>query len=118
MAGHSTPAPSLPRMLQIVLCACPPTAADTIADDLVGARLAACVSVLPGMRSTYRWQGAIERSDEALLVIKTQASRVPAVTERILALHPYELPEVIAVEAAGGLPAYLAWAAAEVHEED
>lgn len=104
-------------MIQLVFCACPPEAAGRIADALVATRLAACVSVLPAMSSTYRWQGAIERADETLLVIKTHASRVPTLVERIRELHPYELPEVIAVEAAGGLPAYLAWVAAETREE-
>lgn len=98
----------------VALCACPDAATATrIADALVGERLAACVSVLPGMRSTYRWQGAVERADEVLLLIKTAAERVPALSARIVALHPYELPEVVAVEAAAGLPAYLDWVAAQ-----
>lgn len=104
-------------MIQLILCACPPDAADRLAGALVEARLAACVSVLPGIRSTYRWQGAIEQADETLLLIKTGADRVPALVDRIRELHPYELPEVIVVEAAGGLPAYLAWVAAETREE-
>lgn len=87
--------------------------AQRIADALVGERLAACVSVLPGLRSTYRWEGAIERSEEVLLLAKTVPEGLPALQARIVALHPYELPEVLAVEAAG-LPAYLAWIAREV----
>ena len=83
------------------------------ARTLVGERLAACVSVLPGLRSTYRWEGAIERSEEVLLLAKTVPEGLPALQARIVALHPYELPEVLAVEAAG-LPAYLAWIAREV----
>ncbi len=98
----------------VAFCACPDAATATrIADALVGERLAACVNVLPGVRSIYRWQGAVERADEALLVIKTVAARVPALSARIAALHPYELPEVVAVEAAAGLPAYLDWVAAQ-----
>ena len=99
-----------------LLCftACPDNAtAQRIADALVEARLAACVSVLPGMRSTYRWEGAIEHADEVLLLAKTVPEALPALQARIVALHPYELPEVLAVEAAG-LPAYLAWIAREV----
>ena len=92
---------------------CPDAAtAQRIADALVGERLAACVSVLPGVRSTYRWQGAIERSDEVLLLIKTAADGLPALQARLVAMHPYELPELLAVEA-GGLPAYLDWIARE-----
>ena len=98
-----------------LLCftACPDAApAQRIAEALVEERLAACVSVLPGMRSTYRWEGAIERADEVLLLVKTVPVRLAALQARIVALHPYELPELIAVEA-GGLPPYLQWIARE-----
>ncbi|MFC3716615.1 divalent-cation tolerance protein CutA [Luteimonas soli] len=104
-------------MPQVVLafCTCPDAAtASRIADALVGERLAACVSVLPGVQSVYRWQGGIERADEVQLLAKTTATRMPALAERIVALHPYELPEVVAVEAAAGLPAYLEWISAQV----
>lgn len=100
--------------VRIAFCTCPDAATATrIADALVGERLAACVNVLPGVHSVYRWQGAVERADEVLLMIKTRAECLPALSARIQALHPHELPEVIAVEAAGGLPAYLQWIAAE-----
>lgn len=98
----------------ICLCACPDRdVALRIADTLVGERLAACVNLLPGVESVYRWRDAVERDAEVLLLIKTAPARLPAVTARIVALHPYELPEVIAVESAGGLPAYLDWIARE-----
>ncbi|MBS0226472.1 MAG: divalent-cation tolerance protein CutA [Proteobacteria bacterium] len=98
----------------ICLSTCPDaTSADRIATALVEERLAACVNVLPGVRSTYRWQGQIQRDDEVLLVIKTTDDRLAALRERLTALHPYELPELIAVEAASGLPAYLDWIATE-----
>ena len=71
----------------------------------------ACVSVLPAMVSVYRWQGAVEQAQEMLLLAKTAADRVPALIERLQALHPYELPEIVAVQAAAGLPAYLDWVA-------
>ena len=97
----------------LVYSACPDAeSARRIADALVEARLAACVSVLPGMVSTYRWQGAIERADEVLLVAKTVADRRDALQARLVALHPYELPEVIVVEAAA-TPAYAGWLARE-----
>jgi periplasmic divalent cation tolerance protein len=96
----------------LVHCSCPDgDSADRIAEALVAERLAACVSRLPGVRSTYRWEGAVERADEVLLLIKTTAARLDALVARIQALHPYELPEVIAVEATGGSAAYLAWVA-------
>ena len=104
-------------MPQVVLafCTCPDAAtASCIAEALVGERLAACVSVLPGMQSVYRWQGSVQRADEVQLLIKTLAARMPALAKRIVALHPYELPEVVAVEAAAGLPAYLEWIFTEV----
>src|SRR3546814_2202376 len=94
---------------------CPDAApASRSADALGGERLAACVSVLPGVQSVYRWQDAVERADEVQLLIKTVAARMPALVERIVALHPYELPEVVAVEVAAGLPAYLEWISAQV----
>ncbi len=94
----------------IAFCTCPDAAtASRIADALVGERLAACVSVLRGVQSVYRWQGAVERADEVQLLVKTVAGRMPALAARVKALHPYELPEVVAVEAAAGLPAYLEW---------
>ncbi|MDH7454511.1 divalent-cation tolerance protein CutA [Luteimonas composti] len=92
------------------LCTCPDAAtAARIAEALVGERLAACVNVLPGVGSVYRWQGRVERAEEVLLVIKTVRARLDALTARVVQLHPYELPEVVAVDLAGGLPDYLAW---------
>lgn len=94
----------------VCLCTCPDAAsARRIADALVGERLAACVNLLPGISSVYRWQGRVERAEEVLLVVKTTRDRLEALTQRVQALHPHELPEVIAVDIAGGLPAYLAW---------
>jgi periplasmic divalent cation tolerance protein len=98
----------------ICLSTCPDAAsADRIATALVEERLAACVNVLPGVRSTYRWEGQVRRDDEVLLIIKTTRDRIDALRQRLPDLHPYELPELIAVEAAGGLPAYLDWIATE-----
>jgi periplasmic divalent cation tolerance protein len=99
----------------LALCTCPDEAtAARIARVLVDERLAACVNRLPGVHSTYRWQGMVQEDAEVLLLIKTTRARLPALRERLPALHPYELPELIAVEVAGGLPAYLDWVAAGV----
>lgn len=96
----------------VCYCTCPdPATADRIANALVAERLAACVNVLPGVRSVYRWRDAVEHADEVLLLIKTAADRLDALTARVTSLHPAELPELIAVEAAGGLPDYLSWVA-------
>lgn len=114
------PPPAVVQLLVPVLvcfCTCPD--ADTaarVADALVAERLAACVNVVPGLRSVYRWQGAVERSDETLLLIKTTRDRLEALVARVPALHPYELPEVIAVEVAGGLSTYLDWVAEQTGE--
>src|SRR3546814_13474838 len=99
----------------LAFCTCPDAAtASRIADALVGERLAACVSVLPGVQSVYRWQDGVERADEVQLLIKTVAARMPALVERIVALHPSELPEGVAVEVAAGLPAYLDCISAQI----
>ena len=96
----------------ICFTTCPDHAsAERLSQALVRERLAACVSVLPGMRSTYRWQGALEQADEVLVMIKTTRARYPALQARLPAVHPYELPELVAVEAVEGLPAYLQWVA-------
>lgn len=98
----------------VCYCNCPDSdSAKRIAGTLVEERLAACVNILPGMVSVYRWEGMLQRADEVLLMIKTCGTRLEALTARVNELHPYELPEVIAVEVATGLPAYLAWIAAE-----
>lgn len=103
----------------LVYCTCPDAAsAGSIANALVDERLAACVTTLPQVRSTYRWQGRIEHADEQLLLIKTTAACLPALTARVQALHPYELPEVLAVESAGGLAPYLDWVAEQTRDDD
>lgn len=96
--------------IQIVFCTVPdPDTGRRIAAHLVEYRLAACVNLLPGIESCYRWQGEVQRDNEALLMIKTCAADYPGVEAAILELHPYELPEIIAVPLTGGLPAYLDW---------
>ena len=98
----------------IVLCTCPDDAsAERIASALVGEHLAACVNRIPGIASTYRWKGAVHDDREVLLLIKSARSHFEALRARILALHPYELPEVIAVDIALGSAPYLAWIEAE-----
>ena len=79
---------------------------------LVAEGLAACVNILPGMTSLYVWQGKPEEASEVLLLIKTRRERYPALEARLRELHPYEVPEIIAVEVSAGLPAYLQWVAA------
>lgn len=94
----------------VVLCACPEGALAThLADTLVEEQLAACVNCVPGVVSCFRWEGRVQHETETLLLIKTTRARLAALTARIRSLHPYELPEVVAVPVMGGLEAYLAW---------
>jgi periplasmic divalent cation tolerance protein len=87
--------------------------AGTIARTLVEEGLAACVNIGGPMTSIYRWQGTIETASEHQLVIKTARDRVSAVHARVAALHPYDLPEFLVLEVAGGDAAYLAWLTAQ-----
>ena len=104
----------MPVSALICFCTCPDAdSAERIAAALVAERLAACVNLLPGLRSVYRWQGKVEAAAEVLLLVKTSDEAYPALQERLRQLHPYELPELLAVEAASGLPEYLQWLAAE-----
>lgn len=108
----------MPVSASICFCTCPdPATAERIATALVGERLAACVNIVPGLRSVYRWKGRIERADESLLLIKTAPGRLPRLQARLLELHPHELPELLAVEAGSGLPAYLRWISDETQPE-
>lgn len=93
----------MPDSVLICYCTCPDAgSARTLAEALVGEGLAACVNRLPGVQSTYRWKGEVVTDSEELLMIKTTTARFPALKERLLALHPYELPELIAVPVAQG----------------
>lgn len=89
-------------------------AAAQIARTLVEERLAACANLVPGVRSIYRWQDRVADEAEVLLVFKTRADRVDALAERLRALHPYELPELVVLPITGGLASYLDWVRAEV----
>lgn len=84
-----------------------------LAQALVDQRLAACVNVLADALSVYRWQGKVETAPEVPLLIKTREALYSAVEAAIVAGHPYELPEVVAVRIVRGLPQYLGWVAAE-----
>jgi periplasmic divalent cation tolerance protein len=83
--------------------------ASRIASALVERRLAACVNVLPGIKSTYRWEGAVRTDAEWLLIVKTRRDRFEEVRSAIRELHSYELPEIVMLDIAEGDPAYLAW---------
>lgn len=83
--------------------------AERIGHALVAERLAACANILPGMRSIYRWKGAVETAGETVLLAKTRAELADALTERVKALHSYEVPCVVVWPITAGLPDFLRW---------
>lgn len=97
-------------MHHVILCTCPSAeVAENIARHLVDARLAACVNILPGVRSVYLWQGAIEAAQEQLLLINSAQSQYTAIESVIKTLHPYQVPEIIALPIQQGSAEYLQW---------
>jgi len=95
---------------QIVINSCPDQhIAQQLAEQLIDQQLAACVSIIPGITSVYRWQGKLASSQEQLLLIKTRRDQFGSVQQLICRYHPYELPEIVAVPIDQGLPDYLAW---------
>jgi periplasmic divalent cation tolerance protein len=84
-----------------------------LAKALVEERLAACANLLPAIRSIYRWQGKLQDENEVLLLLKTRAEHLERLKLRILELHPYEVPEVLAVPVEAGYQPYLDWLAGE-----
>ena len=94
----------------LIFSTCPDReSAERLARALVEQRVAACVNILPGIRSLYRWQGKLESAEELLLLIKSNELAYPEAEQLIRRLHPYELPEIVAVPVGNGLPAYLDW---------
>jgi periplasmic divalent cation tolerance protein len=100
----------VPTDARTVLVTAPDEAtARSLADTVVGEGLAACVSLVPDVLSVYRWEGELRHDAEILLVMKTTAACVAALCERVVALHPYEIPEVLALAVEDGHAPYLAW---------
>ena len=100
----------MPTSTLLTLCTCPDReTAEQIANALVDQGLAACINLMPQITSIYKWEGKRERSDEILLLIKTSRERYSDLERAILSLHPYELPEIIAVPVERGLAGYLNW---------
>jgi periplasmic divalent cation tolerance protein len=103
---------------QIVLCTCADREeAERIAHSLVEQRLAACVNILPGVQSIYRWQGAVETASEVLMLIKTSPAHLRKVQSTIAGLHSYEIPEFLVLSISAGSEAYLAWLGASLGPE-
>ncbi len=100
----------MPVETLLIYCTCPDReSAERIAGNLVDDGLAACVNIIPGAISIYQWQGMRERAEESMLLIKAGRQRYSELEQKIVTLHPYELPEIIAVPVEQGLPDYLHW---------
>lgn len=102
------------RTTDVLVCFCTHPDRDgalALARTLVDEHLVACVQVLPGVESIYRWDDNVTQAVEIPLILKTTRARFDALRARIVALHPYTVPELVALDAVAGLPAYLAWVA-------
>jgi periplasmic divalent cation tolerance protein len=98
------------RDVEVVFITAPdPEVGERLARALVEERLAACVNVVSGVRSIYRYEGQIHDDSEVLLIVKTRSDRAGLLESRVRALHPYDLPELIRIPLAGGSAAYLEW---------
>jgi len=91
--------------------------ARSMARTLVELRLAACVNIMPAVESVYQWQGQVEQASEVTLMVKTAQDRYAELEAVIKAVHPYDVPEIIAIPIKDGLPAYLQWIATETRKE-
>lgn len=99
---------------RVVLTTAPDRAnAEALAASVVGERLAACASIVPALTSLFWWEGRIETLDEVLLMFKTHSDRVPALIERVTELHPYDVPELLALPVTAGSVTYLEWLSRE-----
>jgi periplasmic divalent cation tolerance protein len=101
----------------VVLCTCPLEVAPVLARQLVEARVAACVNLLPQVQSIYRWQDQVQQDSESLLLIKTTSEGYPRLEQHLREHHPYSVPEVLAIPVSQGLEAYLHWVVEAVDTE-
>ncbi len=106
--------------MRLLFSTAPPERAEALAETLVTEGLVACVNLLPGARAIYRWKGALERETETLMFMETSDAQVQPAIERLAALHPYEVPKILAFDPAEGFGPYLDWVARETapHEAD
>jgi len=98
--------------VRVLLCTCPPAAADTLAAALLERRLVACVNVIPGVSSRYRWKGKLEKEDESLLILKTTSDQIAGIGEALDELHPYDVFELLSLPVEEGNAGYLRWVSA------
>lgn len=108
-ASREQPAEEGCAELVVVLCTAPAEQSEVLARTLVEERLCACANVLPAVRSFYRWEGKVDVADEHLLVIKTTADGFHRLRDRLVEMHVYEVPQVVALPVSAVLPAYQSW---------
>ncbi len=110
LPAPAAPEPPVPGTISLVLSTAPDAeTAAALARALVAEGLAACASIVPGVRSIYRWKGELCDESELLLVLKTATVHVPVLIEALKARHPYETPEIVALPVTDGFPPYLRW---------
>lgn len=102
--------------VRLILVTAPAAEAHALARRVVEERLAACVNLLPGVASVYRWEGKVQEVEETLLILKSSVGRIRELRERVIELHPYDVPEFLVVGVESGLEAYLAWVMTETGE--
>jgi periplasmic divalent cation tolerance protein len=103
--------------IMVVLCTVPQESAQNIAKELINRHLAACVNILP-VRSVYQWEGSVCNEPEELLIIKTTSESTRELTEVLVKIHPYDIPEVICLPVTQGYEGYLAWVTGEVKRKE
>ncbi len=108
----------MPESVRVLLCTCPADAVKALAAGLLERRLVACINAVPGVVSRYWWKDKLERSDEVLLLMKTEAARVTEVIDALKELHPYDTPELLALPVAEGAGPYLDWVRTETGPRD
>lgn len=99
--------------IRLLLSTAPPGQAQRLGRTLVEERLAACVNLLPGVRSLYRWKGRVADDPETLLLIKTREDRLPDLARRLREIHPYDVPELLCLTPESGLSPYVDWVLSE-----
>lgn len=112
MSESDSPSPE-PEVHVVLVTAPDAESGQSLAHALVQEQLAACVNLVSGVKSTYRWEGNVQTDEEVLLLVKTTWNRLDALIHRVQEMHPYDLPEVLALPVTTGLKGYLAWVSHE-----
>ena len=104
-----------PTEVRVVLCTCPSDHAERIARTVLEERLVACVNVVSGVKSLYWWKGEIQDDSETMLVIKTPTETYAKLEQRLIEIHPYQVPEVLSLEVVDGSRSYISWVKEAAH---